>query len=438
MSGSPSARIARLDQAFWTHGASGVTTSRCDNFVGNASNRCKDDVLLQRRAAHDAALKQYMQSVYRDESVVRFSSTRLADSLADFSWFYHSAKEVRPTTCVLGHDMWRRPLCNLTRNGSTVGLLFRTTSLIHRMNDWGFWAPPAGRCDGNLPRFLDDNVWAEVFRVAPLWTFGEGGAFGCWFFGGVGSGVYLNTGKSLRVANRSALADALGLNVTAIFRRPVHGVEHLWTHLRLSNGSVKPTLPHEYDGVAVDDEVALRRRYFDNNPWRLEAKINPCEHARKLGFTTIQLWDELCSINTARAACQLELISCDESCMKLPNKKARAACIPGMELRTGWNASLTCVCKQSLPFLNCLGTSPHIDPPTGHYPPRRLPSVYFDTWGAASWLRRLPSCWSACSASKLEWLINMKRCEGPACNRQPASVSPMAKAQNRRLVGPPC
>lgn len=158
------------------------------------------------------AARQYLRSVYRDDSVLRLTAARVRNVMANSNWFYHIAREVRPTTCVFGHDMWRSSLCHATQNGTAAGLLLRQNSLIYRMNDFGFWSPRP--CASKTPKFLPDNTWAEVVRVERKWhEYGEGGGFGCWFFRAVGSGVYMNTGRSLRAHNRSELAAKWNLNI---------------------------------------------------------------------------------------------------------------------------------------------------------------------------------------------------------------------------------
>ena len=76
--------------------------------------------------------------------------------------------------------------------------------------------------------FVPDHTWAEMLRISPTWSIGEGGLFGCWFEVSIGSGVGVNVGRSLRAIHRTHLAAALGFNVTALFDRPIRGREHLW------------------------------------------------------------------------------------------------------------------------------------------------------------------------------------------------------------------
>ena len=111
---------------------------------------------------------------------------------------------------------------------------------------------------------------------------------------------------------------------------------------------------------ALEDEIGLRKRYFDNNPWRLEAKLDLCRPAIKQGYDSIQLYHELCSIEASRHACGYEIISCHPSCLALRNRWDRAACVRGLPMRTGLNLDAACTCNQShadgrTGMLNCAG-----------------------------------------------------------------------------------
>ena len=242
---------------------------------------------------------------------------------------------------------------------SGISLLFPTNVLMRKINWFGGWRPLAspGACDSRSfdPTFAADDKWVEVLRLGP--DFQEGGLYGCWFLAGSGSGIYINTGRSLRAANRSTLADTLGLNLTA-----------------------------------------KGRKFLGWNPWRLEHNTRLCEHAQAQGYDTIQLWWEGCRARRtaprATEACFHEIISCHPACLALPTPCTPARqhstacprvfcpnccrvcsttelerfqewnathwpqgpCIDNGMLRTGWDASLPCQCDSSQRILNCLGT----------------------------------------------------------------------------------
>ena len=206
------------------------------------------------------------------------------------------------------------------------------------------------------PMFSPDNTWVEVLRLGP--EFYEGGLYGCWFLAARGSGIYLNTGRSLRATNRSQLASILQLNLSA-----------------------------------------KGRMFLDWNPWRLEQNTRVCEFAIARGYDTVQLWWEGCgahrkpkkNVRPTSEACFHEIISCQPQCIRLPTpcpplrqhqsscaktfcpnccrtcssrerEEYRAwnasqwpytqtPCVHSDLLRTGWDASLPCKCDDSLRVL---------------------------------------------------------------------------------------
>ena len=348
----------------------------------------------------------YLASVYNDVRVFSLPASRLFSILAPLFFVYFEGFELfaREATCKASFHDWRPPM------GPNVALLHRTPNLIHHLAYYGFWRASqftprvefsSPKADLTTPPFAADGTWAEVLRLAPTWsgarTAGEGGAFGCWFELSSGSGIALNVGRSLRVHNRTELARVFDLNLTALFAKPVRGSTHIWESYRASSllsssnassgsgsggsrgsgsgsssvvGSVvgsgsgggssrvvsasgwPPTL---YAGIDLWDEVALRRRYFQNAPWRLEARVDFCAGARRLGYDSIQILHELCSMERDRAACGVELISCHPTCLALRNRADRKTCVPGLPLRTGWDLTINCHCNSSLAMLNCLG-----------------------------------------------------------------------------------
>lgn len=320
----------------------------------------------------------YLAAVYHDARLLsqrEVPSDQLDGILARLFYVYYEGFAVVPRTrCRASFHDWRPEM------GLDVALLHRTPNLIAPLSDFGYWRAavlPGPR----KPPFVRDYAWAEVLRLAPAWagahSSGEGGWFGCWYELSVGSGIAVNVGKSLRVSNRSELVHVFGLNISDIFARPVRGKTHLWEayrtrssqHSRLQNASplafaTSEWPPPLYEGISLSDEHALRKRYFENSPWRLEANVNFCEHARRLGFDSVQIAHELCSVQPKRAACGAELVMCHASCLALRTRASRGVCVPGMPLRTGIDLSLECRCnatghsdksKQLRSVLNCAG-----------------------------------------------------------------------------------
>jgi hypothetical protein len=267
--------------------------------------------------------------------------------LTNLSFVYLSGVHLFNLSCKASFHDWR-PAMSHAIDGQ-VALLHRAPNLIWEMSFYGFWRPWALQS-----AFAADSTWIEVLRIAPHWRLGEGGAFGCWFEASRGSGAAINVGRSLRAFNRSALASALGLNVTSIFASPLRGRWHVWR-----NVSTADWPPANYAGVALHDEAGLRQRYFDINPWRLELKVDLCRPAIRLGYDTIQLFHELCSREADRKACGVEIVSCHPACLRLRNRKDRRPCIPGLPLRTGWGLESACVCNNSFSdgrMMNCAST----------------------------------------------------------------------------------
>lgn len=336
------------------------------------------------RIASSAA--EYLGSVYRDERFLSIGHHAAAALLANLSFVYLSGLHLFNVSCKSSFHDWR-PAMSEAIDGR-VALLHRAPNAIWEMSFYGFWRPQSLQM-----RFIADGTWVEVLRIASTWRLGEGGMFGCWFEASRGSGAAIFVGRSLRVANRSSLASELGLNLTKIFAKPVRGRQHLWQSMRNASSTGWP--PPEYAGIALDDEPGLRRRYFDNNPWRLEEKIDLCRPALRLGYNTIQIFHELCSRDLRRQACGIEMVSCHESCLRLRNRHSRLACVPGMPLRTGLGLTTECVCNNASRMLNCAGTDArqHLSNADGGKAASLLPDPEpLRTPRLNARLMRLPSC----------------------------------------------
>ena len=277
--------------------------------------------------------------------------------ISTLGFVYLAGLHLLNVSCKASFHDWR-PSMSQAVDGR-VALLHRSPNLIWEMSFYGFWLP-----DGLPTTFAADDSWVEVLRIAPHWRVGEGGAYGCWFEICRGSGVAIHVGRSLRAVNRSMLATLLHLNVNEVFAKPVRGRNHLWHAYR--NGSARGWPPDQFRGVALDDEAGLRMRYFDNNPWRLEAKADLCKPAVELGYDTIQIYHELCSKQPWRRACGYEIISCHRSCLALRNRRDRGACVRGMPMRTGQSLIPTPTRKKFAPTRNPTCTPSQVCVSTGH------------------------------------------------------------------------
>lgn len=369
----------------WRFGAHKWSTCTCTCIV-HCTRRTVVRVLYIIMANRSATLaaRLYLASVYHDVRILSphdVPPERLSLLLSRLFYVYFEGYAVvSRCNCRASFHDWRPSM------GHAVALLHRPPNLIHPISDFGFWRAAALRDLSSPPFAYPDHSWAEVLRLAPSWSgahsSGEGGAFGCWFELSVGSGIAINIGRSLRVTNRSELVSAFGLNISSIFEQPVRGREHLWHGYRrmalssasaggikdgigdVPRGNVSHWPPPLYVGIALEDEAALRHRYFDNAPWRLEAKVDFCEHARRQGYDSIQIEHELCSMDPTRSACGVEIVSCHTSCLALRTRADRRVCVPHMPLRTGHDLSLVCHCNATghpqrlshlRSMLNCAG-----------------------------------------------------------------------------------
>ena len=302
-----------------------------------------------------SAARQYLGLVYHDpKAFLSLPSDAVEDALTRLTFVYYEAVALglfSNLSCKASFHDYRSSM-------GDVALLHRSPNLLHRMTYYGFWR--ARRVSSS---FAEDGTWAEVLRFAPWWSLGEGGTFGCWFELSRGSGIAINVGRSLRVNNRSELVKALDINISNTFARPIRGGLHHWMRFRQNASRSALWPPLEYSGVALDDEQGLRRRYFDNNPWRLEARVDLCTHAARLRYDSIQIADEVCSMDHEREACGVELVSCHAACLALRTRRHRRACPGGTPLRTGWNLTTVCHCNSSAhQMLNCAGHGDHIFP----------------------------------------------------------------------------
>ena len=325
-------------------------------------------------------LRRYFERTYRQD-LTNVDDASLHQRAQSVWWWYHGGTLRADPECFMYSTDWSRTMC-ARAHAKHATLLLPSSLLTRNFNSFGRWQPVAmpGACSINAfsaPTFFPDHRWVEVLRLGI--DFQEGGLYGCWFFASPGSGVFLNLGRSLRATNRSMLAVALQLNLTA-----------------------------------------KGRMFLDWNPWRLEHNTRICEFARARGFDSVQLgWEGCAALGSgprAAEACFHEIISCHPQCLALPtpctprrqhqsscartlcpmccrscSSKELSAyvawnathgslgpCINDEMFRTGWDASLPCMCDDSKRLLNCLGTRPDIPAasPSLHWVPAdRSPSL---------------------------------------------------------------
>ena len=297
----------------------------------------------------------YLRSVFRDPRVMSWAHEQAERMFGSLSWLYHAPAAGVVLHCAHKYHSAVGTLCGQSRrregtvpfppnpHALTHGLVLCPPIKLRTLHWFGFWRPPADVCQplGTSTRWVADDTWIEVTRVSAAAIagvggntarrFGEGGGAGCWFLVARGSGVFLHTGRSLRVSNRSRLLQLLS-----------HG--------------------------GISRQARARQAPFPEmwDSFRL------CEGARLRGYHTVQLADPQCSEarpldgpgTSHRGACWLEIVSCHTACMAQPTRRYYGTCIPGLPLRTGWDASLPCACDDSVALVNCLGTDADAPPPT--------------------------------------------------------------------------
>mmetsp|Transcript_4711 Transcript_4711/g.10267 ORF Transcript_4711/g.10267 Transcript_4711/m.10267 type:complete len:385 (-) Transcript_4711:181-1335(-) len=302
------------------------------------------------------SLKIYLEAVYRDPAVHHLSNERLDAAVRNLAWLYHGPVSLAKVSCTTNVYNWRPDMCNCdgrARDGLMVGQ-FHPPMLTLRFNRAGVWLPHgmAHRQAAATTFFVADETYMEVQRIGNAIT--EHGVAGCWFLATKGSGVYLSTGRSLRVMNRTDLAERLGL-----FNRTDVQVRRKCSGRKMRTPVMNTSLI--MNQTTFRGKIAL-------NPWYLEDYVDLCPELQQLGYDTVQIFDEECHHIRSATACIVEVVSCHNACQVLPYRRPRkTACVPDLPLRTGWNAQLECKCHDEQHggeiFLNCLGTEPSLPSP---------------------------------------------------------------------------
>jgi hypothetical protein len=366
-------------------------------------------------AGTEAVARGYLESVYRMRLPPSFDAAAFAASL---EWLYRAPLPVSehkrdpvPLKCKLRPKAWHPSNCRsvLNANRAGVGILFAP-----RLDRWGLRNPAghAYRCDeqphggANASRaFVPDHTWMEVLRWKSL-GHQEGAGVGCWWFAASGSGIFLQTGRSLRVHNRAELAVALGMNVS----------EYTQT---TEGGFIVGRLAKGFPRVLATQD--LRDAYFKKNPWVVEHRGGQsiCPRAVERGYNTIQLRQEECSWpegTPTHSFCYVEIISCHPACTSMGARQLDLACPPGLPLRTGLNASLKCQCSNARDMANCeltgnasLLTPPYKVPRSYETHPVRLA---FDQLASCEVPRSGPATAASVPVAALSW-ESRTRVEGP-------------------------
>ena len=301
-----------------------------------------------------ALLRRYLQLVYREQQLPAAlqSDHAVREVFWSLGWLWNAA----PVWLRCVHQFTSFPLKGMCTDQATSAVrgLSRGLGTIWEA---GFLTPPRHCCAARelpkgvtLPPTIDrrgfhpDNAWIEVIRTGSAHFMRgnrktpkgsrllgrEGGANGAWFLVASGTGVFINTGRSLRVADRKELVAALGVNVSTL---PMVG-ERV--------GDLQPASAIDL----IEDYVAL------------------CPLARARGYASIQVgnpdivgkagYTRPCTAKYAHAYPH-EFVCCHDECMTQLDPKS--PCVGPSALRTGYNASLPCDCDPTQPVLNCHRTA---------------------------------------------------------------------------------
>ena len=177
--------------------------------------------------------------------------------------------------------------------------------------------------------FHADHTWLEVYRTITnnSWytktRHWEGVNYGCWFFAlqppfTRGTGIFINTGKSMRFWTRG--------EANLFFRGNGSWSAGTWKALGRGIG-------REKDGVFFSEKPRVKSK-MDDGLWA--AKAN------SMGYDTVQL---------LRGADHMpEMIVSRKECL---SQKDPILTCPPIELRTGEHATKECRCSNKRTILNC-------------------------------------------------------------------------------------
>lgn len=317
---------------------------------------------LRRPVQENSPLADYLAVVYRE----RLTAAELATVRLDhLQWFWHfaplkvdclfvqpshvpdrgpdAAKNKANATAVLA-KMWPATLRNhvCRENNAQAGAVrVAFNKGLEVLNYYGYGSPHAMReCEEpSYPRSMVDHIGTggndqalEVVRLridsyyrgaSSVKTKGksalrEGGPNGCWYVAQRGTGIFLRTGRTLRVVGRAQLMQALRINET---------------HLK---GAIKPGW---YDMMLRTGTAGFY------SPKHVEDIVHLCPLVRARGYETVVMGDFSPTYSP-------EVISCSSECMA---DYLDGPCPPG-GLLTGWRATQKCECDAGLRLANCAKT----------------------------------------------------------------------------------
>jgi len=319
---------------------------------------------LRKRVTENSTVARYLATVYREWP----NASHLYDlQLERLQWLWNFAPfqvdclyqarsdgaNIKLPTFFASSSASAEVVCSTTAEAGAVRVAPSMGLRLFDVYGYGVPAPVhSGRCGGggDVIQGQGDALFdardglIEVLRIGVTWfkrgadttnrttLTHEGGANGCWYMPMRGTGVFLETGETLYVANRSRLVNALRI-----------------TKEMLVSAAMKAPKPRKLRGQFLLDMWSLGHA-GKVYPRSIEDYLPFCPHVRAHGYATVVMGPP--------SSAAREIISCDDACMKQP---LHGACQPG--LRTGLRGNRACVCDDSQPIVNCAGKNGADVPP---------------------------------------------------------------------------
>jgi len=186
--------------------------------------------------------------------------------------------------------------------------------------------------DATVGPLSANNTWVEVTRTNLHGYLEEGVDFyGCWFYAALGTGIWINTKRTVHVPSRFRASSMLAEQWLAL-----HGLDP--SSYKTNSFQVKLTAPA---ALKLVPPRALLPHVKEHFPF----------FAHALGYDTVQSMTDSSGFR--------ELIVTSVECMQALHPLGTCA-PPGIDTRAGWGASRSCTCvnESSGAFaLNCDGTT---------------------------------------------------------------------------------
>ena len=171
---------------------------------------------------------------------------------------------------------------------------------------------------------VGQGEWAEVIRRSDDMIFPPGhegtNGYGCWFFPAIGSGIWVNTGKTLQLRYRKDIAFGGGGDIVS-----------RWLQMH--------SLASEQNFTKQAGTVELSSEAMGLLPPGMHRETFPIM-AHELGYDSIQIQNGG------------ELVMTSIECM-FQSRPIRACAPAELGVRFGWMAAEVCCCVETVPLLSC-------------------------------------------------------------------------------------